>query len=530
MTPESTLQKQLRAFVAGPGPGLVLAAAVFATLLWINRSERIFEFDPDEGNNVIKTLLVREGYAYGTEIWTDQPPLFSYLLLPAFQVFGSTMDVARGTVSLFSALLCFGLYEVLRRGVGHLGALLATGLLLSSALYVLLSVSVMIGLPSVACLVLAVLLSLECGRRGGHGPLAWSFSAGAGGLAAAAMGIKLFALPVIPIVLFTVALSGLTAADGPSLAIALRSREAWRRLMLRVALFAGGFAVVALLAFAPLISSGTSSGLVETHQVAREQAGGQADGLSTLRRFITDDPLLFVLALQGALVALARQRWRVLPWLGWFLFVAAALVDHSPIWPHHRLLLTVPAAALAGHALFLGPKPALPAFVRTSLRVILPALAAAAVAFSVMQKGRLESMLHPKPWTNSDTDWKIFAEFSRFAQQSTMVAAARPTYAFRADRPVPPDLAVTSWKRFRVGLLSPKRVASDVAKSTPETILFSSRWPGSVRAAVEKKIKKTHRRVKRWRHQSSELWVDKRLLSRMNETAESTDRGDDNAP
>jgi hypothetical protein len=344
------------------------------------------------------------------------------------------------------------------------------------------------------------------------------------------MGIKLFALPVVPIVLLTVAITGLPAADGAGLASALRSREQWRRLMLRVALFGGGFVVVALLAFAPLLLAGTASGLVETHQVAREQAGGQADGLSTLRRFVTDDPLLFVLALQGAFVALARRRWGVLPWLGWLVFVGAALVDHSPIWPHHRLLLTVPAAALAGHAFFLELKPAIPAFVRTGLRVVLPALAATAVAFSVMQKGRLESMLHPKPWTNSSTDWKIFAEFSRFAQQSKMVAAARPTYAFRAQRPVPPDLAVTSWKRFRVGLLSPKRVVSDVAKNSPETILFSSRWPGSVRAAVEKKIKKTHRRVKRWRHQSSELWVDKRLFSRMNETEESTDRGDDNAP
>ncbi len=115
------------------------------------------------------------------------------------------------------------------------------------------------------------------------------------------------------------------------------------------------------------------------------------------------------------------------------------------------------------------------------------------------------------------------------------MAVARPTYAFRAGRPVPPNLAVTSWKRFRVGLLSNKRVAEDIAKAKPDTVLLSSRWPGSVRAAVVKKIKKTHRRVERWSHQSSELWVSRTLLSSLGESRPGEDeagrrRTDDSAP
>src|SRR5262245_24623627 len=80
-------------------PALVVSLLVFAWLVWVNASGQVFEFDPDEGNNVIKALLVKEGYQYGTQIWTDQPPLFSYLLLPFFALFGQTMDVARGVVS-----------------------------------------------------------------------------------------------------------------------------------------------------------------------------------------------------------------------------------------------------------------------------------------------------------------------------------------------------------------------------------------------------------------------------------------------
>ncbi len=150
-TDGASLQRRFRE----TAPAFATSVFVFGWLVWVNLSGHVFEFDPDEGNNVIKALLVRHGYAYGTEIWTDQPPLFSYLLLPVFTVFGWTMDVARSVVSAFSALLVFGLYEALRRSVGHLGSLAGVGLLLASALYVPLSVSVMIGLPSVACLTLS---------------------------------------------------------------------------------------------------------------------------------------------------------------------------------------------------------------------------------------------------------------------------------------------------------------------------------------------------------------------------------------
>jgi len=529
MSNVSPYRRLLRTFAREHAPGLVVALAVFTGLVYVNGTARIFELDPDEGNNVIKALLVREGYAYGTEIWTDQPPLFSYLLLPAFALFGATMDVARGAVSAFSALLIWGVYEALRRSVGHLGSLLGVGLLLTSTLYVPLSFSVMIGLPSVACLTVGTLLLIEAGRR--RDWRAWVLAGAGGCLAGAAAGIKLFTVPAMPALL----LAALVETRGPSPFGEhgpLPGLAFWKRAGVRASLFGGGFVLLFILSLAPFLLTGTLSGLIETHQAAREQAGGNVDGLAAVRGFLRDDPILFVLALQGALIALVRRMWSALPWLGWLVASGLALVDHSPVWPHHRLLLSVPAAVLAGHALFVDFGPAVPQKVRMAYRFVAPVVAGLAVGLAGAQKGRLDAMLHPAPlagWTKSDTDWKIFAEFSRYAEHSRFVAAARPTFAFRAGRPVPPNLAVTSWKRFRVGLLSARRVASDVDDTNPETVLFSSRWPGSVRAAVEKKIKKTHRRVKRWRHQSTDLWVDKELLSRMSEPEEPTGRADDSA-
>jgi hypothetical protein len=500
-------------------PALAVSLLVLSWLLWVNASGNVFEFDPDEGNNVIKALLVRSGYQYGTEIWTDQPPLFSYLLLPFFAAIGQTMDVARGVVSASSALLVFALYESVRRSAGHLGALVAVLLLLVSALYVPLSVSAMIGLPSVAFLTSSALCSLEAGGVAGRGRRALLLALSAGALAGAAVGTKLFALPVVPALALTTALgtrSGWTVAvdSGSKRTLAARLVDP----LLRGSAFCAGFGLLLLLAFAPLLVAGTLSGLVDAHQVAREQAGGTTDGLKTLSGFFAEDRALFALAVLGAALATLRGSFAAWLWLGWLLVTGVALVDHSPVWPHHRVLLTVPAAALAGHAFCLQLPQRIPAPIATGIRIALPLLALVGIAAGASTPKRLEAMIRPPSWTNSERDWEVFAEFQRYAAASKMVATARATYAFRSERPVPPNLAVTSWKRFRVRLLNTKQVVQDIQAARPETILLSHRWPGTVRAAVEKQIKKTHRRVKRWGFQSSDLWVSRELLKSLGES------------
>ena len=40
----------------------------------------VFEFNPDEGNNLVKALLLEQGHTFTRGIWSDQPPLFAYAL------------------------------------------------------------------------------------------------------------------------------------------------------------------------------------------------------------------------------------------------------------------------------------------------------------------------------------------------------------------------------------------------------------------------------------------------------------------
>lgn len=49
---------------------------------------REFQFDNDEGINLMKALLFERGFSLYDEIWSDQPPVFTVLLAWWFKIFG----------------------------------------------------------------------------------------------------------------------------------------------------------------------------------------------------------------------------------------------------------------------------------------------------------------------------------------------------------------------------------------------------------------------------------------------------------
>ncbi|HSC87982.1 MAG TPA: hypothetical protein VLC09_11950, partial [Polyangiaceae bacterium] len=120
---------------------------------------------------------------------------------------------------------------------------------------------------------------------------------------------------------------------------------------------------------------------------------------------------------------------------------------------------------------------------------------------------RWDAMKRPPAWSNSRKDWELQHEFERYARDARRVAASRPIFAFRAGKPVPAALAVTSWKRFRSDQLSSKQVARELRKYEPEVVLLTSRWPHAVRAAARRELERRHRKAYHSSHQSAEIWV-----------------------
>jgi len=489
-------------------------AGTFVTLVAAFTEYRnVFEFDPDESNNLIKTLLIDRGFSLGREIWTDQPPLFTVLLGPWLHLSGWSVANARSLVLLFSGLLVFALFDAMRLIGGRGHGFVAVSLLIVSASYVPLSVSVMIGLPSVALLAASLWSLIRAVRTA---PTRIKSRAGWQGVSGAALGLslttKLFtAFLAPPLALLVLGLAGWRLKQ--------RERGAW----LDVTCFFSALVTTLLCGAWPLLRAGTWSGLIETHSSLRESRGGAFDGLGTIGQFCSNDWPLYALAVAGVVSGIVQRRHLLWLYTVWLALGVASLADHYPVWPHHRLLLSVPASALAGFGVGAVVSAArklaqkrlssrLMPFVAASAGLLLGAPATCVV---MLHPDRWEQAIHPPNWSSDSKDWAIYDKFAFYAADASMVAAARPIHAFRAGRPLPPQLAVTSWKRFRQGELTSRDVYKQFGRYHPQVVLLTSRWPAKVRRDVTRRMTKTHCRVFRWSHQSTELWVERNLAKRL---------------
>ncbi len=457
----------------GTWSSLLAAAAFMAFVMRTGSYARVFEFDPDEGNNLIKSLLLHHGHAFFRDIWSDQPPLLANLLWGVGAVFGFDVAIARLVVLAFAGMMVFALYDVLRLLRGHVAALTGSLLLVVSTQFVQLSVSVMIGLPSVALMTLGVwaLVRFHEQRRA-----AWLCASGV--LMALSVATKMFTAFLVP--LYGLVVVFWTLLDGG------RRNP---RLVLRAALLWGtGFAAAFVVGMWPALAARSMSGMIHAHELARESRGGSADGLGTLLGFLREDAVLYGLAALGLGRALLRSHVEAVLWGAWLALAFLTLRDHYPVWPHHRLLLAPPAAALAGYAVGAlvgsderGEK-------RTGLRRTAELLVPVGfVAFLLYVNPSLrDSIQRPSSWTDSAADERVLAALEPYRGKITSMVTARQMYAYRLGAPVPPNLAVTSYKRIQTGLLRASDIAREVKTSRPEVLVLSKRWGSSIRREVRR--------------------------------------------
>jgi hypothetical protein len=514
---KGVVPERLRAFCGGAAAAWLAAAVyVVCVAVWGNYRS-VFEFDPDEGNNLMKALLLQRGHAFITEIWSDQPPLFAYVLRYAFALFGPTVTVGRLVVLAFAGAAVFAAYDALRCVRGHVAGLAGALLLVTSTQFVQLSMSVMIGLPSIACMLLGVWALV---RYRISGRSSWLVASGT--LMGLSVATKLFTAFLVPVYGLVVLLwAG---------AEAVRSRqESKKALAARVlgkgALWAAGFTVALLIGLWPILTAWDLGGLVETHELARESRRGTSPGLGAVLGFLRDDALLFGLAVVGLGRALLVRQVPLLLWAVWLTLAALLLLDHYPVWPHHRLLLTAPAAVLGGYAASLvgqrsqEEEPSLMASSPASSwrRGLVGAVTAVGLAALIVfshPQGK-DRLLRPKPWSDSKQDRRVVAALEPYARPDAYVMSARQIYAFQVGMPVPPSLAVTSFKRMQTGLLDNKTMRSTLEAYRPEVIVLSSRWSGDLRRAVKDAMGEEYSRTYRNAgHQSVEIYVRQDVLAR----------------
>jgi 4-amino-4-deoxy-L-arabinose transferase-like glycosyltransferase len=105
----------------------------------------------------MKAFMVVRGYRLYSEIWSDQPPLFTYLLAACIRVFGPDINAARTLVLVFSTALIAAIAHFLRINWGLPHALAGSLLVFLLPFYNTLSVSVMQAVPVLTFAVLSLL-------------------------------------------------------------------------------------------------------------------------------------------------------------------------------------------------------------------------------------------------------------------------------------------------------------------------------------------------------------------------------------
>ena len=434
---------------------LLLFAAFFLLLRSVIPFSGPTEVTTDEGLNCIKALLIARGYRLYSQIWSDQPPFFSFLLAWWCRAFGFTPDAARVLIMLFGALLGWSVFKVVARAAGTAWGWVAMVFLLLSGRFLLNAGAVMIGLPALSLAMFSLWLAGASRRSRSSAVIVI-----AGVIFAMATLTKLMALLLLPTLLL----------------------ELWRSGRLRGVLLWGvsyalsGIAIALLIA--PDMLSAFWSQLLAPHLAIEEQQ--KREGIVDLFALAGTDYDLLALALLGV-VLLAWQRCEefAAPLLS-FLVALIVLGHHEPVWAHHYLYLSVPMVILAA----LGVQGVVrecrsggwlwsewgAGKIVTACGVIALGWYLSALPHKVV---RIQVGLQKTQMTLSRD---VLAELQREKKKVKWMFTDRPMYAFVAGIPVPPEVSVLSWKRMQTS----HQVASDIREALvryqPE-IVFIKRYP-----------------------------------------------------
>ena len=497
---------------ANPAPPARVWAAIWRTgilvpigylLLLFLRAPHLdpHDWDYDEGINLMKALLVGRGYHLFSEIWSDQPPLLTITLAGLFRATGPSVAAARVLVMLLSALLLWAFYLAVRRslltpsrrtvfqgdtlpgrhpsrktvllegseGAATVLALLGCGLLIVSEFYLRLSGAVMVGLPSTA-LGMAALMLLVVRRP------SWPWLLAAAVIMALALQTKLLAAIIVPAA--AVAIYVNTRGDDVQ-----GLWEGWQRRLGRVIAW-GAMTGAAYLVFGLALGALHFDLLFGTHLGAMtanvQNFVEEASGF--FPHFIEQHTAYLLLAAGGLVFAAYRRNAAVLVPLAWLVSAALVFSVQRPLWYHHTLLLSVPLTWLAAYGLagilWLLEYGWQRRHSAQGIAAGLLGIAGAAGVVAVL-------WFYPNPLPDR-LAWQMAIYRPNYIQQvadrlqadaaatdkSGWIFTDHPFYAFQAGLAVPPEIAVLSRKTLEANIIRQEQLAQVLRDYAPHFVLF----------------------------------------------------------
>jgi 4-amino-4-deoxy-L-arabinose transferase-like glycosyltransferase len=425
-----------------------------------------FQFNTDEGLNLMRSMLLALGHPLYLQVSSDQPPLFNQILALLFRVVGFEVNPARILVLLFSTLLVWAAAQFLLLTSGKLAAILFLPLAIIIPYYLELSISVMIGIPSIAFAMVSLLFMTLWHKKRNNWWLVLS-----GFALALSVLIKLFTGFLAPIFLIGIvsAMYFDNRKDGLS----------WK--MFQPALIWGiSFASLGILFGLAMIGPQNVGLIIYPHLEASSIKEFEGNSLNF---YLQGAIPLILLGLFGALISIYKRKWISLYILAWLVVAYLLFNFHSPVFYHHELLITIPLAMLA--ALGVGEGILSLLRVRQLSDVLsLPALmgAVALLGFTLVIINYLPSldkelMDYPRisgfSLKASSERLKVLETMEKYADQTNWIVTDMPIYAFRVHKPVPPILATFSKKQLVTGSLTEEDILKAMRDYRPEQVLMA---------------------------------------------------------
>jgi 4-amino-4-deoxy-L-arabinose transferase-like glycosyltransferase len=425
-----------------------------------------FQFDYDEGFNLMKAVLYSKGFSLYSQIWNDQPPFFTVILSKWINLFGHSIFAARLLILLFSAILIWCFYQIVFFELGNLPAIVATFLLFTSWLYIRLSISVMIGIPSLALAMLSIYFLYRYKQTSYKFYLILS-----GGCLALSLQTKLFTVFLIPLI-------GLQILDFRSRTKEIKTNKLF--LLKTICLWLISLVLVYSLLAALYQQFWNQEQLLLTHlKQPPDLKKENFHNLQYLNYMIHQDYDYIFLAGIGIWAIISQKQKKGLLPLTWLVTATFILLKHQPIWYHYYPLLAIPICWLAAYGVDLLYK-LFSQNIYKKFKIISMKKFVLPASLIVILIG-LIIITPPNPRGSVPKNLELMQVIIKYKIFTNWVFTDNPMYAFYNDLIVPPEIAVMSYKRINSGDLTFTEMLAILNKYHPEQLILT-RWTTQIKS------------------------------------------------
>lgn len=435
-------------------------------------------YNNDEGLELIKAVLLQKGYSLYETIWSDQPPVYTWLLSTWSQIFGKTVASARVLTLLFSAFLLFSFRRIIAFYFNRVTSIYSVITLFFSKDFIQLSVSVTQAIPSLS-LGIGSLYFLSISLSSSFYKKILLILSGI--LLGTAIQLKFWIVVLIPAFLLYMIYASIRAKRLFEFK-ARKFEEAFDILTWSVSLIATIFVI------AWWAQPFSFKQLLVPH--LQDQIYEHLNLVGMFSSVVRLDRAIFIFAFAGFFLACISWKKEVnkilMPTL-WLVSDFVFFWNHRPIWNHYYPIFAIPLVWLSSYFFWWSwsilarnislsnwkkVKASKPLrFSKSVIHCSIATLILGASIYSIHSKFNYYSS-NAQKWENKSKQLeKIILAISNYREQTNWIYTDTPILAVYTNLLIPPEVAVITKKRFSTSDYE-KKLISVFQSYQPEQLVF----------------------------------------------------------